>query len=288
MHSKTAANELRNPLIDEPGMADPHVLVLDDDTCYLYTGHDVGVGVSDWVMPDWQIYRSKTLRDWELVGTIRPEASYMGKGNTSCWAGDIVARNGKYYWYFSNRKASTGVMVADRPEGPFQDALGEPLVDSFDPTVFIDDDGTPYLIYGEVDYKIARLKDSMVELAEAPRLIEINRKCTFPKTDKNSLHKRNGLYYLGCSGYYAVSEELYGPYLYRGLVGTGWGLESSFAHGDFFQWQGQWYHVWCKYRNRDHDRIRDCFIAPVRFGSDGSMMDDLTALEQGAAAYKLM
>ena len=85
-------------------------------------------------------------------------------------------------------------------------------------------------------------------------------------------------YYLSCSGYYATSRDLYGPYEFQGLVGEGWQLDTIFGHGDFFEWKGDWYHVWCRYRDRSIDRIRDCFIAPVTFGADGSMRDDLCAL----------
>ncbi len=269
---------LTNPLISEPGMSDPHVMVV-DDVCYVFTGHDVGFGIADWVMPDWRIYRSDDLQTWTHVGTISPADNYMGEGNTSCWAGDCVERNGKYYWYFSNRKKGAGVMVASKPEGPYVDAIGGPLVDSFDPTIFVEDDGTPYIIYGEGDYKIARLKDSMIELDEEPKSIELDRKGVFPVMDKNSLHKYNGTYYLSCSGYYATSTNLYGPYEYKGLTGEGWDLTTPYAHGDFFTWKGNWYHVWCSYRDRSKDRIRDCFIAPVIYGPDGSMRDDLSALQ---------
>ena len=271
--------ELKNPLIDTPGMSDPHVLV-ENDSLYLFTGHDVGFGVDDWVMPDWRIYRTDDLRSWEHVGTIRPQDNYMGEGNTSCWAGDIVARNGKYYWYFSNRKESTGVMVASSPEGPYVDALGHPLVDSFDPSIFVDDDNAPYIVYGEHTYWIARLRDSMVELGEHSREIAIERPTHFPDTDKNSLHKHNGVYYLSCSGYYATSRTLYGPYVATGVVGKGYGLDTGFAHGDFFEWKGEWYHVWCKYRDRSHDRIRDCFIAPVHYDAQGRMRDDLSQIDE--------
>lgn len=266
------------PLISEAGMSDPHALVV-GDVCYLFTGHDVGFDVDDWVMPDWRIYRSEDLLEWRHVGTISPADNYMGAGSTRCWAGDIVERNGRYFWFFSNGNQETGVMVASKPEGPYTDALGGPLIDSFDPTVFVEDDGTPYLIVGDGEYKIAPLKDSMIELAEEPRLIVVDRKDEFPKTDKNTLHKHNGIYYLGCSGYYATSRNLYGPYEYRGLVGTDFGLKSGYAHGDFFIWKGEWYHVWCRYRDRSHDRIRDCFLAPVTYGPDGSMHDELDGLE---------
>lgn len=271
-------NRLKNPLINEPGMSDPHILV-ENDTCYLFTGHDIGFGVSNWVMPDWRIYRSTDLKSWEHVGTISPEDNYMGKGNTNCWAGDIVKRNGKYYWYFSNRKEGAGVMVASKPQGPYIDALGKPLVDSFDPSIFIDDN-TPYIIYGEHTYKIARLKESMIELDEEPKEIVIKKTQFFPSTDKNSLHKHNGIYYLSCSGYYATSKNIYGPYETKGVVGTGWGLDTGYAHGDFFVWKGDWYHTWCKYRDRSYDRIRDCFIAPVHYDKDGLMLDDLSQMDR--------
>jgi len=269
--------QLTNPLIREPGMSDPHVLVT-NDACYLFTGHDVGFDINDWVMPDWRIYRSENLRTWTHVGTISPSDNYMGKDNTSCWAGDIVERNGRYYWYFSHRNKNTGVMIASKPEGPYVDALGHPLVDSFDPTIFVEDDGRAYIIYGQHTYKIARLKESMIELDEEPREIVLDRKGVFPNTDKNSLHKHNGLYYLSCSGYYATSRELYGPYEYHGLVAEGFGLDTAFAHGDFFEFGNQWYHVWCKYQDHKRHRIRDCFIAPVRYDENGAMRDDLSQL----------
>lgn len=269
---KHPITNLKNPLIDEPGMSDPHMLVV-NDTCYVFTGHDIGFGVSDWIMPDWRIFMSTDLQKWEHVGTISPKDNIMGESNTNCWAGDIATRNGKYYWYYSNRKEGAGVMVADKPEGPYKDILGDYLVDSFDPSIFMDDDNTPYIIYGEGTYKIARLKESMIELDEEPKEITIIRTTFFPKTDKNSLHKHNGIYYLSCSGYYATSKNIYGPYKTQGTVGEGFGLETAYGHGDFFVWKGDWYHTWCRYQKRSNDRIRDCFIAPTYY-KEGIMYDD--------------
>lgn len=264
-------------LIPEAGMADPHALVV-GETCWLFTGHDTGHGVADWVMPDWRIYRSVDLQRWEHAGTIDPASNFMGAGSTSCWAGDIVERDGRYFWYFSNRSTSIGVMVAERPEGPYVDALGGPLVTSFDPTVFVDDDGAAYLVWGMFPYRIARLDLSMVALAEAPRSMTFGYRGAFPEMDKNSLHRFGDRYYLSCAGHYAVSDSVYGPWDYAGVVGRGWQLDSPYAHGDFFEWRGQWYHVWCRYRDRRIDRVRDCLIAPVHYRDDGSMVDDLSHL----------
>jgi arabinoxylan arabinofuranohydrolase len=274
---KKPVKNITNPLISELGMSDPHMLVV-DDVCYVFTGLDVGFGVKEWVMPEWRIYRSEDLIKWQHVGTIKPEDNYMGKGNTECWACDIVKRNGKYYFYFSDRSRSFGVMVADKPEGPYVDALGKPLVNSFDPHIFIDDDRKPYVLWGSTKYGIARLKNSMIELDEEPRKIVNNRKDTFPAMDKVTLHKYKGTYYLGCSGYYSTSKNVYGPYEYKGLLGESYGLNTPFAHGDYFVWKGNWYFVWCKYRDRKVDKVRDCYIAPVIYNKDGSMRADLSVM----------
>jgi len=44
---------------------------------YLFTGHDIGFGVEEWVMLDWRIHRSDDLMTWTLVGTIDPADNYM-------------------------------------------------------------------------------------------------------------------------------------------------------------------------------------------------------------------
>lgn len=78
------------------------------------------------------------------------------------WAPAIVQRGEKYYFFFAandiqkdGEAGGIGVAVADRPEGPYQDYLGKPLIDKFhhgaqpiDQFVFHDDDGTYYMIYG--------------------------------------------------------------------------------------------------------------------------------------------
>lgn len=78
------------------------------------------------------------------------------------WAPSITEKDGKYYLFFGandiqndQQYGGIGVAVADRPEGPFKDYLGKPLIDKFhngaqpiDQFVFKDKDGAYYLIYG--------------------------------------------------------------------------------------------------------------------------------------------
>ncbi|MCA9262693.1 MAG: glycoside hydrolase family 43 protein [Planctomycetales bacterium] len=90
------------------------------------------------------------------------------------WAPAIVRRDNKYFLFFAandiqnnEQHGGIGVAVADRPEGPFQDYLGKPLVDKFhngaqpiDQFVFRDADGTYYMIYGGWSHcNIAKLND---------------------------------------------------------------------------------------------------------------------------------
>jgi beta-xylosidase len=78
------------------------------------------------------------------------------------WAPSVIEKKGKYYLFFGandiqndQQRGGIGVAVADRPEGPFRDHLGKPLIDKFhngaqpiDQFVFHDADGQYYLIYG--------------------------------------------------------------------------------------------------------------------------------------------
>jgi len=89
------------------------------------------------------------------------------------WAPAIVKKDGKYFLFFgandiqkNEEVGGIGVAVADKPEGPFKDYLGKPLVDQFhngaqpiDQFVFHDRDGQYYLIYGGWRHcNIARLQ----------------------------------------------------------------------------------------------------------------------------------
>lgn len=90
------------------------------------------------------------------------------------WAPSIIAKGGKYYMFFGandiqndQEYGGIGVAVANRPEGPFKDLLGKPLIDKFhhgaqpiDQFAFKDKDGSYYLFYGGWRHcNVARLKD---------------------------------------------------------------------------------------------------------------------------------
>ena len=86
----------------------------------------------------------------------------------------IVEQDKKYYLFFAandiqnnDEDSGTGVAVSNKPQGPFKDYLGKPLIDKFyngaqpiDQFVFKDTDGQYYIIYGGWQHcNIARLKN---------------------------------------------------------------------------------------------------------------------------------
>ncbi len=92
----------------------------------------------------------------------------------SIWAPSITEKDGKYYLFFGandiqndDQLGGIGVAVSDKPEGPFVDHIGKPLIDKFhngaqpiDQFVFKDVDGQYYLLYGGWKHcNIAKLND---------------------------------------------------------------------------------------------------------------------------------
>lgn len=118
-------------------------------------------------------FSSKDLLTWtkhvKVLDTVNVKWA-----KRAVWAPSIIEKNGQYFLFFgandiqnNQEKGGIGVAVSNKPEGPFKDYLGHPLVDQFhngaqpiDQFVFKDKDGKYYLIYGGWKHcNIARLKD---------------------------------------------------------------------------------------------------------------------------------
>ena len=276
----------QNPIIKNQGVSDPHIRVF-NDTIFLYSGHDSHPTDKIWKMKDWRIFSSTDLLNWTIKDSISPKENYMDDASEDCWASDAISRNGKYYFYFSDRKRGIGVMTSDNPSGPFIDPLNKPLVSPMhDPTILIDDDAhkTPYLVYGDKEngngFHIAKLNNDMISLAETPKLIKINGKEweNAPRwMDKNYIFKYNKTYYLSWGRDYAISDNVYGPYKSVGSVGVGHNL-NELAHGSFFKWKGQFYHIWCYYIKNGF-KYRTSIISYCHMDDTGKIVTDTQFLD---------
>jgi hypothetical protein len=286
-----------NPLVPYVGMADPHIFVYDGKP-YLYSTRDLdSLTKGKFVMPDWHIWSTNDLIHWKHERTILPTETYMGK-STDCWATDMGYRNDKYYFYFSDKNRTTGVMTGDSPTGPFKDALGKPMLNTdltttkeYDPTILTDDDAakSTYICFGhhrdDVDtlgYYIAILNDDMISLAEKPRKIQfVGDTKVLAGNDKPNLHKYKGTYYLSAGAHYATSKNIYGPYTRIGNSGFDkFGLTPQ-AHGNFFEWNNQWFHTWCKFHlGKEVAYYRESYLTYLHYKKDGSMVSDTVLLSK--------
>lgn len=250
----------QNPIVRNKGLCDPQVRVY-DNKIYLYATHDASPGTKDFIMHDWWIWSTTDLVNWKYESTLKPEDTYYHKPSNTCWATDAMRRNGKYYMYFSMGVRDVGVVVSDSPTGPWKDPLGKPLlsadltpVEERDPGIIMDDDGNAYIVFGVWDFYIAKLNEDMISLAETPRKIILDRKMgpygEGKTDDKPFLHKREGKYYLSWGCYYAISDNVYGPYNYKGSVIIKERVAPEFQkaltydrHGSFFELYNQWYYI---------------------------------------------
>ena len=288
----------QNPIVPNKGLNDPHIHIF-KDTAYVYASHDKAIDNKKFIMEDWWVWSSPDLVNWTKRSVLHPKDTYIGKDFTRCWATDVAYRNGKYYWYFSEGNQQTGVVVGDSPVGPWKDPLGKPLLtseltptDEYDMAVF-EDNGQHYIIFGVWEYYIAKLNSDMISLAEEPKKIIINnprgpynqdgKNLEKPTDDKPFVHKYNGKYYLSWGCFYAMSDNLYGPYDYKDSVIKEEGFAKGYdaptwpngflqgRHGSFFEWNNQWYYTYCDISQTGNRYFRDTFISYVHYKKNGEM-----------------
>lgn len=157
------------------------------------------------------------------------------------WAPSIIQKNGKYYLFFGANDVhegeigGIGVAVADKPEGPFRDLLGKPLIGTIqngaqpiDQYVF-QDKGQYYMIYGGWGHcNMVKLKPNFTGL-EAWEDGKLYKEIT-PKgyVEGPIMFTRKGKYYFmwsegGWTGpdyrvAYAVADSPMGPFERIGTV----------------------------------------------------------------------
>ena len=241
-----------NPIIRDKHTADPAVLV-ENDTLWLFAGHDAAGNQSGYVMKDWLLYSTTDMKHWtEYPSPLRVD-DFKWADSHQAYAGHVAkGKDGRYYWYVSTNWCGIGVAVSDKITGPYKDALGKPLLtnkDCFaskhswaciDPAILIDDDGTPYIIWGNKECYYAKLKDNMTEIDG-----EIHRIDVPNFTEAPWMHKYNGKYYLTYASEwpekiaYAVADHIGGPYTPMGIISEIAG-NSNTTHPAIIKFRDRW------------------------------------------------
>jgi arabinoxylan arabinofuranohydrolase len=225
-----------NPIVQHMYTADPAPVVYGDEV-YLCTSHDEDVTLDNFfTMNDWYVFSSKDMVNWTDHGTPLGYQSFSW-ATGKAWAPHCVARDGKYYLYVPVSNA-IGVAVADSPLGPFEDAIGAPLLNDYryiDPSVFIDEDGQAYLYFGNPKLWYVKLNEDMISytggVQEVPMTTQSfgqrNGDAERPTLYEEGpwFYKRNDLYYMMFAAgplpediSYSTSSAPTGPWSYKGII----------------------------------------------------------------------
>ncbi|MGN0827865.1 MAG: family 43 glycosylhydrolase [Kiritimatiellia bacterium] len=212
-------------------------------------------------------FSSKDLRCWTRHKNIL-SADQISWAHAAIWAPDAVEKDGRYYLFFSAndpypvesdslpnlsalqglsdptprpfghaKYGGIGVAVADRPEGPYRDLIGKPLIDRFwngaqpiDQCVFRYE-GSWYMVYGGWGRcNLVRLADDFKSLVPFPDGALWKPFTPKEYTEGSVLFERKGRWYFMYShgnwtdaSYrvnYSVGASPLGPFEFKGAILT--------------------------------------------------------------------
>ena len=264
---------------------------------------------------------------WVDHGSILTARDVTWNTGGALWDGDAgIPANGRFYAYAPFRMNSAseanygrfdiGVFTATNPAGPYHDVFGAPMknvdgspLEGLSPTVIRGDDGSPYLVWGSGDttkheVMLARLKPNMVELAEPPRELVVQKKdaCgSLEYFESPMLFKFGAKWYLTYIAYkdskgpgcdpagsyveYAEADSMFGPFNApaRHLIYPAAGGEESVQQG-VCQYKGKWYiayHVPYEDLVPHNDHHRQVGVTALTILPDGSLRPIYPARDPG-------
>lgn len=302
LHSGTALDDeeknAANPIIwaDVPDIA----MVRVGDTYYMSS-------TTMHMSPGLPIMKSKDLVNWKLVSyaydTLADnEKLRLENGNNAygagSWASSIRFHNGLFYVStFSATSGKTHVYTTDHIEkGEWKEKSFEPVL--HDHTLFFDEDGKVYMIYGAGDIRIAELTTEVSGLKEnginkviIPNASLVASERVGLPAEGSQMVKHNGYYYLFNITWppndmrtviVHRAKEITGPYEGKVVL-----RDRGIAQGSIIDTpQGEWY----AYMFRDYGAVgRIPYLMPMKWENDwpvlgvnGTVPDtlDITTAEQ--------
>ena len=300
-----------NPLVTDIFTADPAGRVY-GDRLYVYTSHDLP-DATYWDMVDWRLLSTADLATWKDHGSILRVKDFAWASRWA-WAPDAVQANGKFYLFVPVDRTKIGVAVGETPEGPFKDAIGQPLIDHatmpevgvepIDPALLIDDDGQAYLYFGCRNLKVVKLEPSLTKLAGAVQSMTLldpegnpipvaapGKQPALPMGYGEAPHvfKREGRYYFVYSNgwarestvVYATGDSPTGPFTYVGKVMEH--VACVTHHASVLPFKGKWYVLYhTSELSAGNAYRRAVCIDELTFDANGRI-NVLTATKQGPA-----
>ena len=244
-----------NPMLwaDVP---DPDVIRV-DDTFYL-------VSTTMHLMPGAPVMASKDLKNWETVGYIFDrltdspkydllEGTAYGRGQ---WATSLKYHNGRFYALLAPNEAGamgdTYIFTAEKAEGPW--TILSRMRHFHDCSLFFDDDGRVYVIYGTGE--LMELKPDLSDVIEGTHMKIFEREADETGLLEGSrVIKHNGKYYLlMISQAYAPgrhrrevcyrADDIHGPYEKNVILESDFGGFPYVGQGTIVDTKdGDWYGI---------------------------------------------
>jgi beta-xylosidase len=267
-------------------LADPFILLY-ECTYYAY-----GTGSPDGI----EVITSNDLINWNRVDNgrnglaLHKNDSY---GEKWFWAPEVYFVNGKFYMYYSAEEHMC-VATSDSPLGPFVQDIKQPMLPgekTIDNTLFIDEDGTPYLFFDRfndgLNIWVAELEDDLKTIKKETLhpCIHVSQEWeeVWPRVNEGAfVIKQNGTYYMTYSAnsyesqYYgigcATATDIMGEwtkYSHNPLLQIpgnlyGVGHSSMFKDND-----GNWRIVFHAHQSENEIHPRNMFISKVYFKKIG-------------------
>ena len=219
-----------NPIL-EGWYADPEGIIYDDTYWIFPTRSDL---YEKQVALD--CFSSKDLVTWTKHSAIIDTAEVKW-AKRAMWAPATIRKDGKYYLFFGandvheGEVGGIGVAVSDRPEGPYKDLLGKPLINEIvngaqpiDQFVFHDEaSGEYYMYYGGWQHcNMVRLNKDFTGLVPFDDGTIYKEVTPESYVEGPFMFKKNGKYYFmwseggwGGPDYsvaYAIADSPFGPF----------------------------------------------------------------------------
>ena len=224
--------------INDINIRDPFIYK-EEDVYYLY-----GTNIIDGVPKGFYGYKSNDLINFEGPFSLFVPNDKKKYGDKVFWAPEVYKYEGKYYLlgtlYNDEEIRRSYIFVCDSPLGTFVPYIEESITPKdwhcLDASLFIDEDGTPYLTFCREWLEvingrmyIAKLSKDLKKIIEEPKLLFeaqdakwVGRICDFGYvTDGPFIYKKEGKYFMLWSSHtkenYAISviessNNIYGPW----------------------------------------------------------------------------
>ena len=258
-------------------------------------------------------FSSYDLTNWEKHERII-DTGAVSWAEKAMWAPSVIERDNKYFLFFGaddiqsdEETGGIGIAVADRPEGPYRDYLGKPLIDKFhngaqpiDQFVFEDSDGKVYLIYGGWRHcNIVKLRDDLTGIEPSEDGFLFREVTPNGYVEGPFMFIRNDKYYFmwsegGWTGpdysvAYAISDSPSGPFERIGkILQQDTSIATGAGHHSVIRIPGteKYYIVYHRRPEGQTDRnAREVCIEKMEFDENG-FIKPVTLTHEGVPAQK--